>query len=322
MADFIQAPPDAHGAADGIELAFVSDDIELAFVSDDIEAELACLIDALKQASFDCADLAEAPLIQAALAETAPRERYRLAGPAVIKVAAIGLASFPAALAPFPAFATEPLPPNMMLALAQRPEAPPAMGATGAQFFPFARPLPSPPQQVANPAPAAGAQADKRFALNPKLKTLLSESRQVAVTSKRGPAATFYQVSKGDSLYSIAADLHGSGARWRELYSANQNVIKAVHLLKPGQRLVIPGGHLAPAPIQLAAQKAPPANSPTANAKGAYRVAPGDSLYTIAARHLGKAERWREIVAMNKSALHGTTLITPTSWLQLPTHTG
>jgi nucleoid-associated protein YgaU len=168
---------------------------------------------------------------------------------------------------------------------------------------------------VSTPAPA------KRFALNPKLTSLFKESRQVAVTTKRGTAATFYQVGKGDSLYSIAADLLGSGNRWREIYSANQASVGHGYLLNVGQRLVIPAnGRMAPAsePVHLAAApKAMPQNSPTAKTK-TYRVTPGDSLYTIAAKRLGSGGRWREIVAMNKAALQGRTVIYPNQWLTLP----
>ncbi|MFN3428323.1 MAG: LysM peptidoglycan-binding domain-containing protein [Candidatus Sericytochromatia bacterium] len=316
MADYIQAPQDD----------------SLSFDSDGIEAELAFLQGVLEQAesALGAADLAEVPMLAVELAESGPRDRYRPAGPTMVKVAAIGLATFPAVLAPLPAFANEPLPQNMMLALAQRPEAPPALAATGAQLFPFSRPMLSLREQV-SPAqkPAAAAQsvsAAKRFALNPKLKTLFTESRQVAVTTKRGAAATFYQVGKGDSLYSIAADLLGSGSRWRELYSANKTTVASSYLLKPGQRLVIPAHRgakpVAPAPAHLATHKAQPINSPLPGKAGAYRVAAGDSLYTIAQKRLGSGERWREIVAMNKAALQGRTLIYPNQWLQLPTNAG
>jgi nucleoid-associated protein YgaU len=307
----------------------------LNFEGDGIEAELAFLQQVLDQAeTVDGAELKDVDLVAEALADQAPRERFRPAGPTMVKVAAIGLATFPAALAPVPAFANEPMPENMMLALAQRPEAPPALAATGAQLFPFSRPMlnlrqqvAAAPTKVATPvhthhlATAAPTATAKRFALNPKLKTLFSESRKVAVTTKRGDSATFYQVGRGDSLYSIAADLLGSGGRWREIYAANQTAIANGYLLKVGQRLVIPSNRTL-APVQLASAKAMPENSPPAPKKGNYRVAPGDSLYTIAARRLGNGERWREIVAMNKAALQGKTVIYPNQWLMLPNHAG
>lgn len=305
----------------------------LNFDAEGIEAELAFLQQVLDQAGdMDGEGLSEVEFVAEALADAAPRDRYRSAGPAIVKVAAIGLATFPAALAPVPAFANEPMPENMMLALAQRPEAPPALAAQGAQLFPFSTRMQNLRTQVAA-APVAhvatshiahlapkGAHVStpspaKRFALNPRLKTLFAESREVAVTTKRGPASTFYQVSKGDSLYSIAADLLGSGARWREIYAANHGSVSSSYLLKVGQRLVIPGNHtIEAAPVMLAHAKPMPANSP----KGTYKVAPGDSLYTIAQKRLGNPQRWREIVAMNKAALQGKTVIYPNQWLTLP----
>ena len=296
-----------------------------SFEDDGIEAEMALLQTLLDQAAdLDRSALVGVDLLDGELPPAGGRERYRAAGPAMVKVAAIGLATFPAALAPVPAFANEPLPQNMMLAMASRPESPPALAATGAQLFPFSRPMMSLRAEV---SPVEGAKplapsSAKSFQLNPKLKTIFKESRAVAVTTKRGAASTFYQVGRGDSLYSIAADLLGSGARWREIASANKGAIGANYLLKPGQRLVIPTNrHVAPVHTAVA-HKAMPANSPVAGKGGRYRVTPGDSLYTIAAKRLGNGERWREIVAMNKAALQGRTLIYPNQWLVLPQHAG
>jgi nucleoid-associated protein YgaU len=222
------------------------------------------------------------------------------------------------------------MPENMMLALAQRPEAPPALAAQGTQLFPFSSRMQNLRNQVAA-APSAHVATShlapkgthvstpspaKRFALNPRLKNLFAESRQVAVTTKAGPSASFYQVGKGDSLYSIAADLLGSGGRWREIYAANKSAISNGYLLKVGQRLTIPGNRaIEAAPVMLAHAKPVPQNTP---AKGGYKVAPGDSLYTIAQKRLGNPQRWREIVAMNKAALQGKTVIYPNQWLMLP----
>lgn len=302
----------------------------LNFDAEGIEAELAFLQQVLERSGdVDGEGLSEVELVAEALADAAPRDRYRPVGPAIVKVAAIGLATFPAALAPVPAFANEPMPENMMLALAQRPEAPPALAAQGTQLFPFSSRMQNLRNQVAS-APVAHVATShlapkgthvstpspsKRFALNPRLKTLFAESRQVAVTTKRGPASTFYQVGKGDSLYSIAADLLGSGARWREIYAANHGSVSSSYLLKVGQRLVIPGSRpIEAAPVMMAHAKPMPQNSP----KGNYKVAPGDSLYTIARKRLGNPQRWREIVAMNKASLQGKTVIYPNQWLTLP----
>jgi hypothetical protein len=102
-------------------------DESLEFGGDGIEAELAFLTALLDSTALpSAAEFACVELVTEALEDQAPRDRYRVAGPAMVKVAAIGLATFPAALSPMPAFANEPMPENMMIALAQRPDAPPA----------------------------------------------------------------------------------------------------------------------------------------------------------------------------------------------------
>jgi nucleoid-associated protein YgaU len=50
-----------------------------------------------------------------------------------------------------------------------------------------------------------------------------------------------------------------------------------------------------------------------------YRVVAGDNLYAIAAKHLGKASRWRELAALNRASLGNKNLVYPNQWLILPT---
>lgn len=298
---------------------------EVVGSEDGIEAELSFLFSALESAArVDNEDLSDVEMVKLALEETAPRERYQALGPTLTKVAVASLATFPAVLTPVASFANEPLPVNMMLAMAQRPEAPPAMGATGStQLFPFSRPMLDVRSQV-KATPSAAPQPTKiSLPLNPRLKALFKESRQFKVTTKAQLAVTMYQVSKGDSLYSIAADLLGSGARWREIYAANQGKISTTYLLQPGQRLVIPTPRAVPQEVHLAdaGAKGMPANSPVPGAAVRYKVANGDSLYVIAAKQLGNPLRWKEIVALNKATLQGKTVIYPNQWLLLPSLT-
>ncbi len=49
-----------------------------------------------------------------------------------------------------------------------------------------------------------------------------------------------YLVQEGDSLWTIAKDLYGSGAQWTRIHEANIDVIPQPHDLKPGLRLRIP----------------------------------------------------------------------------------
>lgn len=292
---------------------------------DDIAAELSFLLTALDQTPAIARDeLGEMPLVDDALELAAPRERYQPRGPVMAKVAAAGLATFPAVLAPVPAFANEPLPVNMMLAMAERPKTTPGLGATGTQLFPFSRPMQAVRTEVSAPPELPGPERVK-LPLNPRVKALFAESRQVKVTTKRKAAATFYTVAKGDSLYVIAARLLGSGARWREIMAANQEKIASTYLLMPGTKLVIPTPRqVQDAPVAkrpaapLVASLPPAAAKAPAEHRPAYRVEKGDSLYEIAAKHLGNPQRWREIVALNKAQLNGKTVIYPNQWLILP----
>jgi nucleoid-associated protein YgaU len=313
---------------------------------DDIQEELAFLNDLLDragEAEVATDELATIELLREEGAVTTPRPRYQRSGPALTKVAAVGLATFPAVLAPIPAMAsTTPLPPSLALAMATRPPAPPAGHTAGPKdLFPFSPAMhdvraraqlglpatshsllalpqaPAVPSIVTNDAPAAPA-AKGGFQLNPRLKQVFQQQRKVAVTTKRQLAANFYQVSAGDSLYSIAADLMGSGGRWREIYHANQKKIGAGYTLRPGQKLVIPSHRQVP-DVKLAHFKGQPANSPQLAGSGPkYMVSRGDNLYTIAAKRLHNPQRWREIVSLNKHLLNGSTVIYPNQWLLLP----
>jgi nucleoid-associated protein YgaU len=311
---------------------------------DGIDEELAFLQEILERAGdaeVATDELATIELLREEGAVTTPRPRYERRGPALTKVAAVGLATFPAALAPLPALASPtPLPPSLAIAMATRPPAPPLANTAPKDLFPFSPqmhdvqararlglPMAHTSLLAAHPAPPAAhthhqvVAAAPSFQLNPRLQRVFTQQRKVALTTKGQLAANFYQVSNGDSLYSIAADLLGSGSRWREIYQANQHKIGAGYTLRPGQRLVIPAKRGVP-DVQMAnLRKGQPANSPQlAGLPGAskYMVSTGDNLYTIAARRLHNPMRWREIVALNKALLNGKTVIYPNQWLQLP----
>ncbi|MGI9077611.1 MAG: LysM peptidoglycan-binding domain-containing protein [Gemmatimonadaceae bacterium] len=49
-----------------------------------------------------------------------------------------------------------------------------------------------------------------------------------------------YTVKAGDSLSKIARHEYGDGAKWKQIYEANKNIIKDPDLIYPGQELTIP----------------------------------------------------------------------------------
>jgi nucleoid-associated protein YgaU len=147
--------------------------------------------------------------------------------------------------------------------------------------------------------PIPGATPGPDFSFHPRFKAMLETDRGLHVSTGRGKPATLYRVAPGDSLYAIARTVLGQGNRWRELYAANRDKLASPSLIRVGMTLKLP--HTAPA-------------------RGhTYHVAEGDSLYIIAAKRLKNGNRWREIAALNKARLKGTTTIHPRQVLLLPT---
>ncbi len=57
-----------------------------------------------------------------------------------------------------------------------------------------------------------------------------------------------YVVVQGDTLWKIAKDHYGDGARYREIFEANKPMLKDPDKIYPGLRLRIPGGNGGAAP--------------------------------------------------------------------------
>ena len=71
-----------------------------------------------------------------------------------------------------------------------------------------------------------------------------AEEAQAAPWPAPAQAYDTYVVQNGDSLWSIAAkpDIYGRASRWRRIYDANRDVLKAPDRLKAGMTLKIPRG--------------------------------------------------------------------------------
>jgi nucleoid-associated protein YgaU len=50
----------------------------------------------------------------------------------------------------------------------------------------------------------------------------------------------YYEIKKGDTLWAIAAQYYGSGAKYKIIVEANQEVIKDADKIFPGQKIRIP----------------------------------------------------------------------------------
>jgi nucleoid-associated protein YgaU len=115
-----------------------------------------------------------------------------------------------------------------------------------------------------------------------------------------GTPPTVYTVKAGDTLFGIARDELGDGARWPEIFARNRAVLARPDRIFPSQRLYLPTGS-APVP-QLRF----------------HVVAPGETLSEIARDHLDDASRWPEIFGLNGSILTNPDVIIVGQVLQLP----
>lgn len=68
--------------------------------------------------------------------------------------------------------------------------------------------------------------------------TTYSQPAPTATASRSG--GTTHVVGKGDTLYSLARLYYGNQSKWRDIYTANSNVLRSPDKLPVGQTLVIP----------------------------------------------------------------------------------
>ena len=88
-------------------------------------------------------------------------------------------------------------------------------------------------------SPAVGSSAmkvSKDSGQMPAIKTIVAQpsgTSKVVVMKK-------YTVRKGDTLERIAKRFYGTTKRWRDIYRANQKILKSTKQLYPGQIIEIP----------------------------------------------------------------------------------
>lgn len=100
----------------------------------------------------------------------------------------------------------------------------------------------------------------------------------VKVEAKQEHATVDHSVKPGESLWSIAEDHFGDGARYKEIAELNRNLLGSrPSFLEPGWVLKLPAAPDSGAPAH------------------AYTVQPNDTLSDIAHDELGDADRWPEI---------------------------
>lgn len=113
-------------------------------------------------------------------------------------------------------------------------------------------------------------------------------------TSQVGKSHT---VVKGETLWSIAQDVYGSGYNWTDIYNANGLKTEQIEV---GQVLTLPNVAAKQPTVTKIVAAAP---APTQTITGdTYTVVHGDSLWNISVRAYGDGYKWVEVAKANKLA--------------------
>ncbi len=139
-----------------------------------------------------------------------------------------------------------------------------------------------------------------------------------------------YVVKKGDTLSSIASREMGSANKWRELLTANDDVLHGSTALKLNTKLRIPAGAKStntladPAPAT-GAPSVPPVSAETPSAPLApaagereYVVKSGDSLWLIARNEMGSEKFLPALRSANAGVLGGSDSLKVGTTLKIP----
>lgn len=131
--------------------------------------------------------------------------------------------------------------------------------------------------QAANAAPAAASAPATVGHVQAGTVDQTPVQHVVKVEAKQERATVDHSVRPGESLWSIAEDYFGDGARYKEIVELNRDLLGSrPSFLEPGWVLKLPA-HESGAPAH------------------AYTVQPNDTLSDIAHDELGDADRWPEI---------------------------
>ena len=150
-------------------------------------------------------------------------------------------------------------------------------------------------------------------------------SERAAGGSERAPRqrVRMVTVQEGQTLSELAAEHLGSAGKWQMIMDVNADVLESPRQLRAGMKLRIPAepvvemveeANNALAGAREEATEPTPPTSPNT-----YTVKEGDSLYRIAERLLGDADRYSEIFVANRDQLSSAGDIRVGMKLKLPT---
>lgn len=137
----------------------------------------------------------------------------------------------------------------------------------------------------------------------------INTSDSTVELSKPGGSEKTYEVKSGDTLWSIAEKIYGSGYNWVDLVKANK--LSNPSVIEAGTKLNVPEVQkITTVSIQ------PVQNNSPSISSDSYKVVEGDNLWTIAVRAYGDGYKWPEIARTN--SLLNPDLIYVGSTLKLP----
>jgi nucleoid-associated protein YgaU len=178
-------------------------------------------------------------------------------------------------------------------------------------------------EKTDNKADSTGASTELGRMPSPQAKS--NESASPAV----------YVVAEGDNLGTIAKKVYGHSEKNNitRIFQANHSILKSPDEIYVGQKLVIPSLSgpqsgknkleklSSPTPLEEAkstGQKGAATNSGRAEENKSYIVQQGDSLWQIAAKHLGDGSRYQEIAELNAGTLKNEDSLAVGMCLKLP----
>lgn len=165
------------------------------------------------------------------------------------------------------------------------------------------------------PAPAVRAITDEPTVLESVRRESFIPARVLVPASKPVRRHTAQE-----PLYKIAEKFYGDGNRWPIIQKANKDKVGPQGQVRAGVSLIIPYLEDAAPADAVAEQVAPTPPAATANAvpQRTIRVESGATLSGLAHKHLGNANRWQELLDVNKDQLIRPEDLQPGMELKLP----
>ena len=134
------------------------------------------------------------------------------------------------------------------------------------------------------------------------------------------PQPIIHYVDAGESLWQIAQRYYDNGDYWRSIAQANPKAVQPNGSVREGVRLVIPNkaglaNHLPESPSAYERNVSP---APTGGPARTIEVGAGDSLSSLAKKHLGASDQWPRLFEANRNKLKTADQIRVGMKLKLP----